>query len=188
MKTQNPQLNYSVCFNALRSASALLAAIGLLPSAPARAQGTDNSAPDVPAAIEVLAGKKVHFHAYAEGVQIYQWSGTAWVFVAPEATLFADADADGEIGTHYAGPTWENNSGSTVVGTRLAGVNVTPGAIPWLLLQAKSTTGPGCFKLTTYIQRVNTEGGVAPSAPGASVGEIARVPYTAEYFFYRAEH
>ena len=35
------------------------------------------------------------------------------------------------------------------------------------------------------IQRVNTVGGVAPSTAGSVVGEIAEVPYTAEYFFYR---
>ena len=38
----------------------------------------------------------------------------------------------------------------------------------------------------TFIQRVNTTGGIAPAAPGTTVGEEARVPYTAEYFFYRA--
>jgi hypothetical protein len=38
----------------------------------------------------------------------------------------------------------------------------------------------------TFIQRVNTVGGKAPSHSGDSVGEVVRVPYTAEYFFYRA--
>ena len=31
-------------------------------------------------------------------------------------------------------------------------------------------------------------GGTVPAAPGASTGEVARVPYTAEYVFYRAHH
>jgi hypothetical protein len=34
---------------------------------------------------------------------------------------------------------------------------------------------------------VNTTGGLAPSAPPAQAGEEARVPYTAEYYFYREE-
>jgi hypothetical protein len=49
----------------------------------------------------------------------------------------------------------------------------------------ESTHGPGIFADTTYIQRVNTTGGKAPSADGAFIGQVARVPYTADYFFYR---
>jgi hypothetical protein len=39
----------------------------------------------------------------------------------------------------------------------------------------------------TFIQRVNTIGGTAPAEAGLFVGDEARVPYTAEYYFYRAE-
>jgi hypothetical protein len=50
------------------------------------------------------------------------------------------------------------------------------------------TDGPdGIMQATTYIQRVNTKDGLAPTAPGASIGATAEVPYTAEYYFYRAE-
>jgi hypothetical protein len=151
--------------------------------------GNDNRAPDLGAFpnLQVPAGNKVAFHAYAEGVQIYRWDGTKWVFVAPEATLYADAGHHGVIGTHYAGPTWESNSGSKVVGVRVASATVDPDAIPWLLLQAHSTDGPGIFHDVTYIQRVNTVGGKAPTAPGDIVGQEVSVPYTAEYFFYRAD-
>jgi hypothetical protein len=51
-----------------------------------------------------------------------------------------------------------------------------------------NTVGPGIFARTTYIQRVNTKGGLAPTAPGTSIGAIAEVPYTAEYYFYRARN
>jgi hypothetical protein len=151
--------------------------------------GNDARAPDLPAAcasIEVPDGNKVCFHAYAVGVQIYRWNGTAWVFVAPAAVLYANADHDGEVGTHYAGPTWESNSGSKVVGQRIAGCTPDATAIPWLLLQAVTAEGAGIFHRVTYIQRVNTVGGVAPAAPGAFAGEEKQVPYTAEYVFYRA--
>src|SRR5438552_17113761 len=153
---------------------------------PARAdQGQDNRAPDVPAALEVPAGNKVEYHAYAIGVQIYRWSGSSWVFQAPEAMLF---DADGNVvGLHYAGPTWESNSGSKVVGARIAGVTVDSTAIPWLLLGAVATDGNGILANTTYIQRVNTVGGKAPATAGTSVGQVASVPYTAEYYFFRAD-
>jgi hypothetical protein len=62
-----------------------------------------------------------------------------------------------------------------------------PAAIPWLLLGAVEPQGPGIFHQVTFIQRVNTEGGKAPTDAGTVVGEVAYVPYTAEYFFYR-EH
>lgn len=158
----------------------------------------DNRAPDVPAAIQVPDGNKVSFHAYAVGVQIYVATPSAtdpavfvWTFKAPEAVLFApeedDCDDDAEIvGIHYAGPTWESVSGSKVVGARVAGVTVDPTAIPWLLLRAASTEGHGIFKRTTFVQRVNTTGGLAPATPPTQAGQEARVPYTADYYFFRA--
>src|SRR5262249_40123310 len=134
--------------------------------------------------LQVPEGNKVAFHAYAEGVQIYTWTGTSYAFVAPEATLYADAGHHGVIGTHYVGPTWESGSGSQVVGKVVAKATVDPTPIDWLLLEAKSTDGPGIFDEVTYIQRVHTVGG---KAPGDFEGEVVRVPYTAEYFFYRAD-
>jgi hypothetical protein len=93
---------------------ALLAVFGLtFTSVPAARAGDDNRAPDLPAAcsgLQVPAGNKVAFHVYARGVQIYRWNGVAWSFVAPVATLFADANYHGQVGIHYAGPTWESNS------------------------------------------------------------------------------
>ena len=38
----------------------------------------------------------------------------------------------------------------------------------------------------TFIQRVNTVDGNAPTDSGDFPGEVVRVPYTTEYFFYRA--
>lgn len=168
---------------ALSGLAALL--LATLPTAVAD-PGQDNRAPEVPAAVQVPAGNKVAFHAFGIGVQIYQWSGSAWVFVAPEAVLFADAGGNGEVGIHYAGPTWESESGSKVVGARVGSSPApVPGAIPWLLLQAVHTEGPGIFHRVTYIQRVNTIGGAAPTTPGSVAGAQVEVPYTAEYVFYR---
>ncbi len=173
-----------------RSVINLVALALVLPAlvGPAGAEpGRDNRAPDLGDCqnLQVPAGNKVAFHAYAEGVQVYRWTGTAWAFVQPEAVLYA-ADGDGPVGVHYAGPTWESVSGSYVVGRVLARCTADPDAIPWLLLEAVDSDGPGVFDGVTYIQRVNTEGGLAPAEPGHVPGEVARVPYTAEYFFYRA--
>lgn len=147
----------------------------------------DNRAPDAPAAIVVGDENKVHFHGFGVGVQIYTWNGSSWGAAVPEATLFDD---DGNIvALHFAGPSWQSNSGSQVVGALppLAAVTVDTNAIPWLRLAAveERTHGPGIFADTTFIQRVNTTGGKAPSADGAFIGQVARVPYRADYFFYR---
>lgn len=135
--------------------------------------------------LQVPAGSKLAYHTYASGVQIYRWNGTSWGFVAPSAVLTADANGNGFVGTHYAGPTWESKGGSKVVGAVVDRCTPNPNAIPWLLLRATSTEGSGIFHRVTFIQRVNTAAGLAPATPGNVVGEEARVPYTTEYFFYR---
>ena len=131
------------------------------------------------------AGSTLAARFYAAGVQIYRWSGAAWTFVAPEALLYADTGRKDKVGKHFAGPTWESVGGSTVVGG--AALRCTPDstAIPWLSLTAVSGDRPGIFRRVTFIQRVHTVGGLAPSTPGSALGEVVRVPYTAEYYFFR---
>jgi hypothetical protein len=163
---------------------------GLAHTRAAQPADNDNRAPDLPpnicASLQAPAGNEVAFHAYALGVQVYKWNGTAWAFVGPVANLFADHNYRGQVGTHYGGPTWESNSGSKVIAKRVADCSPNPSAIPWLRLEAVSTEGPGIFNGVTFVQRVNTTGGTAPASPGSFVGEESRVPYTAEYYFYRA--
>jgi hypothetical protein len=168
----------------------LLTLVGLSLQTGSVAKASD--VPDLPAqcgSIQVGAGNELAFHAYARGVQIYRWNGASWDFVAPVASLFAEAGYFGEVGSHYVGPTWESKSGSKVVGKRVLGTGCTPdpSAIAWLLLERVSSGGPGIFSSVTYIQRVNTTGGLAPTAPGSTVGDVQEVPYTAEYYFYRAD-
>ena len=161
-----------------------LTGIALVAASAASALANDNRAPEVPRDIAVEDGNKVHFHGFGVGVQIYTWNGSTWGSAVPEATLFDDEG--NVIAIHFGGPTWESNSGSKVVGALPPkAVTVDPDAIPWLRLSAKSTEGPGIFANTTFIQRVNTAGGKAPAADGAFVGQVARVPYSADYFFYR---
>jgi hypothetical protein len=154
--------------------------------------GNDNRAPDVLTQIAVSSEtNKVSFHGFGVGFQVYTWNGTSWGSAVPDATLF---DQDGNIvATHFGvpipprvHPAWQSNSGSIVVGALPpAAVIVDTNAIPWLRLEALTSEGPGVFTDTTFIQRVNTTGGKAPSTDGTFVGQVARVPYTADYFFYR---
>jgi hypothetical protein len=156
-------------------------------ASPEAVAAADDRLPDLGVCdkVKVPAGSELAFRAFATGVQIYRWSGTSWEFVAPYAELFADAGAKGKVGSHYGGPTWETVSGSTVVGTVSERCVADPDAIPWLRLDAVSS-GAGVFAQTKFIQRLNTVGGKAPVTLGSFQGEEVRVPYTADYFFYRA--
>ena len=178
----------------LLTTSALLLAVGHSFAADSPPSGPAIALPDVPATLHPPAGQVVYLEALATGVQIYEClpkpaepSTYEWAFRAPEAAL---VDRSGRsLGKHYAGPTWESVDGSKVVGESKArdpGPN--PSAIPWLLLGAKATMGEGTFGHAKSIQRVQTVGGVAPSEPcsAANAGQVARVPYAASYYFYRA--
>jgi hypothetical protein len=150
----------------------------------------------VPAAIQVPSGNVPFLLGHATGTQNYacQRSSTGfdWTLVAPSATLMDDQGK--QIMTHYAGPTWQAKDGSKVVGARVAGVDVSPTAIPWLLLRAASSMpgqdGGDLLTATTYIQRVNTTGGLAPKhgCNAATLGATQNVPYTSDYYFYRASN
>jgi hypothetical protein len=111
----------------------------------------------------------------------------AWALERPDALLFAKHGR--VVAHHYEGPTWEGLDGSSVVGKRLdPSYTPDPTAIPWLLLQAKSTAGDGLFSSVTYIQRLQTEQGLPPQngCDAGSVGAHVRSAYTATYYFYRA--
>ena len=134
------------------------------------------------------AGNKVFLVAkVSTGVQIYKCNGTAWVFDHPEADLVGD---NGKvIVTHFAGPTWKAKDGSTAVGTPVERATVDANSIPWLLLSTVAKPGPDGDRLahTTFIQRVNTVGGLAPTSgcDGTTVNKEARVPYKADYYFWK---
>lgn len=151
--------------------------------------------PELPAqcgAIVPEAGNKLDGHVYAKGVQIYEWNATTmmWDFKGPRADLFAEEGYHGEVGSHFAGPNWQSKGGSRVKGEAILGKSCSPDstAIAWLLLRAVEKTPMGLFRDVTFIQRVNTTGGLRPTMPGLLHGEIKEVEYTAEYYFYKAEN
>lgn len=161
--------------------SALLAACASAPTTAPQAPLPDNLKPSATeAAMGTLA---------ARGVQVYECrvkkdnpGAVEWAFVAPEADLFDGAGR--KVGTHYAGPHWESNDGSKIVGAVKARADAPlAGAIPWLLLATKSVGPAGSLAKVSAIQRINTTGGVAPAdgCSMASVGAKARVAYTADY-------
>jgi hypothetical protein len=151
--------------------------------------------PDVPEVLKAPAGEEVILMAHATGTQIYACQLGAdqkytWVLEAPEADL---TDTSGKkIIHHFAGPTWKHADGSEVVGKVAAKQDSPkPNAIPWLLLTATTHTGDGVLSRVTSIQRIHTEGGVAPNAntcDASANGKESRSPYSADYYFYAPAH
>lgn len=179
-------------FSSAASAYAIAAAIGLFCVLPALAQMAGAPTSAVPVQLQPPAPAALLLRANAQGSQIYTCTakpagaGFEWTFKAPEATL---SDASGKpVATHFAGPTWRAEDGSTVVG-EVAANAPTPGGqgIAWLLLKAKSHQGTGTFASVSYIQRIETNGGMTPSVgcDAGHVGQEQKVPYTAVYLFYK---
>lgn len=170
--------------------STLVVALSACASAPGPAP-----AAKVPDNLKPGANESVAVVAAAKGVQIYecrqstkQADAYEWSLVAPEAELF---DANGKrIGKHFAGPRWEANDGSRIVGTAKERADAPQAdAIAWVLLTAKSEGGQGVFSKITSVQRVNTVGGVAPQSgcSESTIGTVVRMPYTADYYFLAAK-
>lgn len=142
------------------------------------------------ASIEVPAGARLVLEARGEGVQIYacaaSGAGFQWKLQGPDAKLF---DAAGQqVGTHFAGPTWKLNDGSTVQGALMASQPAPQaGDAAWLLLRAKPGSANGKLAEVEYIRRTHTHGGVPDKNACESAGDAGksvRVPYTAAYAFY----
>jgi hypothetical protein len=163
------------------------------PPTPAVAPSATLTPPTVPDTIKTPAGAEVIARFHARGDQVYACGPGAaggaafeWTLKRPDATL--TTDNGGAAGTHTAGPTWTSADGSAVVGKKLAQAAAPEAtAVPWLLLGAVSTSGAGLFSNVTYVQRVATSGGKAPAGGcGAdNAGAETRVPYTADYYFFR---
>jgi Protein of unknown function (DUF3455) len=157
--------------------TALAAAFALTQPAPAHADHV--TPPPVPSTIEVPAANKAFLDGAAVGTQDYVCvpasSGFAWTLFGPQATLFNEHDK--QIITHFLSPnpfenarprvTWQaSEDTSKVWGMAIASVSVEPGAIPWLLVQVVGAedgpSGGHDRSETTFVQRLNTAGGVAP--------------------------
>jgi len=147
---------------------------------------------DLPEPVRVPPGHKMTMKAVGVGELTYECRAKAndaavfeWVFVGPVAKLM-DTTSNKEVGKYYAGPTWESMDGSKVTGKQVAVAPAAPGSIPLQLVKAEPATGKGAMAGVTYIQRVNTKGGVAPSDPcaAATMGTKKQVPYQADYVFY----
>lgn len=97
--------------------------------------------------------------------------------------------------------TWQSSLDSSKVWAAVIGPHKIPagsdpascpnsGSIDCLLLQSignqEGPTGGKLLAKTTFVQRLNTKGGAAPTS-ACTVGQTQLVGYTADYFFYHAD-
>jgi hypothetical protein len=173
--------------------------------------------PPVPSAIQVPAGNVPFLEGHAVGTQNYvcqpSSSGASWTLFGPQATLFFrfkffNSEIRQQIMTHFLSPNpseggtprpaWQSSFDTSSVWGRVFASStdpnfVAPGAIPWLLVQVvgagRGPTGGDFLTQTTFIHRLNTSGGLAPpnGCTVSTIGATTLVPYTTDYFFYRAD-
>ena len=186
-----------------------LLVLSLICALPQAAQAQTVTPPIVPPGfdLEVDAPNHAFLLGHAFGTQNYECQPVdslgrvAWTLFTPQATLFNDQNE--QLITHFNSPnpdeapvvraTWEDSADTSMVWARAVAVaTVDPNAIPWVkLVKVGARVGPTGGKTlsdTTFVQRVNTRGGLAPSTGCdhlPDVGKRAFMPYTADYFFYK---
>jgi hypothetical protein len=205
MKNSNTTTR-SIPWNSRRlgGAVALAAALALVQPVVTHAQTI--TPPVVPPGLEVLAPNEVFLVAHGVGTQNYecQPAGTlghvAWTLFTPQATLFNDLRD--QLITHFSSPnpiegdnvrvTWQDSADTSRVWARATASDTDPPTeLRWVRVDAVGTpAGPprgGALSRTTFIQRVNTEGGLAPATGCDHLNDAGRkafVPYAADYVFY----
>ena len=179
-----------------------------LPVAASAQHGGRIDVPEVPSNLTVEEGNIPYLQTRAYGTQNYfcrQSNGGPGSCTARRRRCIR-ATCRFQIATHFLSPnpeeqglprpTWQHSHDGSAVWAAIqsrGGAYVAPGAIPWLLLKKvgtiEGTIGRGLLAKTTFIHRVNTQGGVAPARVHVrvAVGAIALVPYSTDYIFYRAE-
>jgi len=184
-----------------------LLGLSLIYGLPPAAQAQTVTPPVVPPGLEVEAPNRAFLVGHAFGTQNYECQPVDslgrvnWTLFTPEATLFNDQNE--QLITHFNSPnpdearvvraTWQDSADTSTVWARaVAAATVDANAIAWVKLARVGArvgpTGGNTLSDTTFVQRVNTRGGLAPSSGCdqlPDVGKKAFVPYTADYFFYK---
>ena len=178
----------------LRLLSAVLATAGLAACSGMGARPMAYSQAALPEAVRVPAGHQVAMETVGAGDITYECRAKAnlpgqheWVFIGPDARL---TDRSGrQVGRYYGPPaTWESMDGSRITATQVAVASNGTGNIPHQLVKANPAMGAGAMQGVSYVQRVATQGGVAPATAcdGPVLGQKQVVKYQADYIFYKA--
>ncbi|RIA91708.1 hypothetical protein C1645_766834 [Glomus cerebriforme] len=173
--------------------------------------GTETKQPiiNLPSNITIPPHSNFKFILYGHGYQIYKCSAEnkTWTLVTPQANLISDKYTQVftpfyEVAKHYfveepingGRPTWESilNGDNSRVTTKIIATNASPDDpkrnVPWLVTQTTANFGKGAFDDITFIIRVNTLGGVAPSVEECGVqykdNELYYSEYSTDYWYY----
>jgi len=183
----------------------LAAALALI----AQASAAPTQAPAVPSNIAIPEGNVLKVTYHAIGTQNYNCTpvdgdenNLRWKLVEPEARLFGSQDTSfaNVLGVHYFVPFPDPNNGNVTFMrfddtsfniNKLSAKALSPedpvNNIEWLKLQTTSTTDAGVLGKITWVQRINTRGGVAPNQGVCKVlAKVLKVDYEADYLFYTA--
>jgi hypothetical protein len=199
-------MNVSVEFRSIASrlaplaAALLLAACAAVPQGPGPLTGGQPPAPGQPTTpaqapslglfskIKVTDDQQPVLRFAARGVQVFRCErrdgDVGWWYRLPEADL---VDVKGAVvARHGADFSFEHVDGSRLLGKVLASDAAPRDAdLRWLLLSTRSF-GQGAFTGITYVQRVNTSGGMPPAkCDPKQLNQLLRVDFTAEFVFYR---
>jgi len=211
--TKNKRTTRHILTAACVAAFGLMVATGVR-----AAHADDLTPPRVPKLLEVEDGNEVFLVGHGVGTQNYvcapstaSVTGFAFSLFTPQATLL---DGAGEqLITHFFSPnddphvappehgtirvTWEDSRDTSRVWAFLLEQStdehfVRKDSVAWLKLKASGSdvgpTGGDRLTKTTFIQRLNTVGGLAPASGCSTFADLNRrvhVPYLADYFFYK---
>ena len=172
-------------------ATALTVAFMVSPAQPARAAAV--TPPPVPANIQVPAGNKLFLVGHAVGTQNYvclpSGAGVAFTLFTPQATLFDDGK---QVITHYFSPNpdlkgWHDSRHVAALARHEHRLGPgaarptppptppssnrarLPGSCSTVVGSQNGPTGGDKLTATTFIQRLNTSGGLAPSTGCSSL-------------------
>ena len=120
----------------------------------------------------------------------------SWAFVEPRADLVAD---NGQLIKHSKGPKWSAEADGSAVSldasreVKRADSPAPDRDIPWLLVLVGPAPGASndegdLLTGTTFIQRLNTQGGTQPpnaECKAQTAGKVKEVPYKADYIFFK---
>lgn len=165
-------------------------AVPVVSRPPTTQAGNFGADPRVPPELEPPPGHRIHAVLKARGVQVYQCRAGGWTLLEPAASLTGVTmhPVKKVTALHFRGPSWQSDQdGSLLEGDPSSVVRAPSGhrdGIPLLRITAGRTRGAGLFGTVTYIQRLDTVGGLK-SGPCTGGGTTA-VPYRAVYRFFTA--
>ncbi|MDO9359888.1 MAG: DUF3455 domain-containing protein [Polaromonas sp.] len=173
----------------LMTAAMLIAGCGASPLArfdAAQQQG-------LPADVRVPAGHQAVLEARASGELQYECQAIKrapfeYAWLPRDRSIELRDGSNSAIVLSRSGRSWVHRDGSQLAVREFVEVDNGPHSLPFQRARVEPSTLSGALHNISYIQRINTVGGL-PSVRNCSSAELGmrvQVPYEAEYVFWRA--